>query len=300
VNWKKSILLWLLSLVLTLMVAIYQRMTGPTHPVRGKQTVKGETIQYRLLRSYTEFEGLPVQIRAVAPKISGQLMFRRYKTDDPWTERSMKREKQILKAEIPGQPRAGKVEYLIRVEINGERVFLNDGKPIVARFKGKVPTTFLIIHVILMFMGIWLALRTGIEALRKSGNFRRLVNWTLAVVFLGGMIFGPIVQKYAFGDFWTGFPFGIDLTDNKTLLAVIFWLAAFFLKKKSRWWVVAAAVLMLIVYLIPHSVLGSELDYNTGQMKNKYSVLLKDQRTKMAEGIWPGRHFVSRETRWGT
>lgn len=274
-NRRKSILLWLLSLLLTLMVAVYQRMTGPTHPVRGKEVIKGQTIQYRLLRSYTEFEGLPVRIRAAAPDINAEIMFRRYKTGDPWMEISMKRDQQELSAEVPGQPRAGKVEYLIRIEIDGEQFFLNDGKPVVARFKGRVPSVFLIIHVILMFFGIWLALRTGLEALRKKGNYHRLVNWTLAVVFLGGIILGPIVQKYAFGDFWTGFPYGTDLTDNKTLLAVIFWLAAFFLKKKSRWWVVCAAVLMLIVYLIPHSVLGSELDYKTGELKNKYAAVLE-------------------------
>jgi hypothetical protein len=40
------------------------------------------------------------------------------------------------------------------------------------------------------------------------------------------MILGPVVQYYAFGEFWTGVPFGWDLTDNKTLVAVIFWALA--------------------------------------------------------------------------
>jgi hypothetical protein len=30
-------------------------------------------------------------------------------------------------------------------------------------------------------------------------------------------------------------------------------------------------VMMIVVYLIPHSVLGSELDYESGKMRNKYS-----------------------------
>jgi FtsH-binding integral membrane protein len=148
---------------------------------------------------------------------------------------------------------------------------INDGKSIVARFKGKVPAFFLIIHIIFMVFGFIYALRTGMEALRKDGKYQKLVLITFVIAGIGGMILGPIVQKYAFGDFWTGFPFGIDLTDNKTLIAFIFWLFAFFMRKRSRWWVVLAAAVMIVVYLIPHSALGSELDYESGTMKNKYS-----------------------------
>jgi len=106
------------------------------------------------------------------------------------------------------------------------------------------------------------------------------------------MILGPIVQKYAFGDLWTGFPFGYDLTDNKVLIAVVFWVAAFFLKKKSKWWVLAAAVIMLIIYLIPHSVLGSELDYDSGKMKNKYGMLESTGHN--------GDQWVSPSSQWMT
>jgi hypothetical protein len=271
VSKKVSILLWILSLVLTLMIAVYQRMTGPTHPVKGTEELKEKSVRYRLLRSYYEFEGLPVTITAPDRDVEATLHFRRYKAGDPWTPIPMRRERDALKAEVPGQPPAGKVEYKIDLSIDGEQVPLNKGKVLVARFKGRVPMFILITHVLFMFVGIWLALRTAMETLRKEGRYYRLVNWTLGVIVIGGMILGPIVQKYAFGDLWTGFPFGMDLTDNKTLLAGVFWVLAFFLKKRSKWWVLLAALAMVVVYLIPHSVMGSELDYKTGKMRNKYS-----------------------------
>jgi Na+/melibiose symporter-like transporter len=98
---------------------------------------------------------------------------------------------------------------------------------------------------------------------------RKLVFITLAGMTLGGMVFGPFVQKFAFGAYWTGFPFGGDLTDNKTLIMWVCWLiAAGVLAIKPRTKavygkiaVVVAAVVMTAVYLIPHSMRGSELDY---------------------------------------
>jgi uncharacterized membrane protein len=72
------------------------------------------------------------------------------------------------------------------------------------------------------------------------------------------------MQEYAFGALWTGWPFGHDLTDNKTLVSLIIWIIALFVLRKNREnriWPVIAFVVMLAVYMIPHSVLGSEIDY---------------------------------------
>ncbi len=282
-----GVLLWVLAFLLTVAVAVYQRLTGPTHPVRGSETVEGVTISYRLLRSYTQFETLPVKIQVSGGEAKAFLNYKRYKTGDPWSEVEMKPEGEFLAAGVPGQPSAGKVEYSVRVRVGEKDLLLNGGRSAVARFKGRVPSVFLIVHILFMFAGILFALRTGMEALRKEGNYFWMVNWTLGIIFLGGMILGPVVQKYAFGDFWTGVPFGYDLTDNKTLLAFIFWIAAFFLKKKSKWWVLLATVMMIVVYLIPHSVMGSELDYASGKMKNKYGMNItvdKSVLTRVASG----------------
>jgi hypothetical protein len=86
------------------------------------------------------------------------------------------------------------------------------------------------------------------------------------------MIFGPVTQLYAFGALWTGIPYGYDLTDNKTLIALIGWILAAVMVWKnsnSKRWMVFASVLMLLVYMIPHSVLGSELDYSKLDKENK-------------------------------
>ncbi len=273
-NKKISVLLWVVAFFLTIVVIFYQRMTGPTYPIRGNALIGGHEVSFKLLRSHTSFELLPVEVETPDDGISGFVKYKRYKSKDNWAEIEMNRVGNKLISELPGQPSAGKIEYSIRLNSGDEQIILNEGKTIVARFKDEVPTAFLLTHIVFMIFSFLFAIRTGLEALRKDGNYLSLVNWTLGIVFIGGMILGPIVQKYAFGDFWTGIPFGTDLTDNKTLFAFIFWLAAFFLKKKSKWWVLAATIMMIFIYLIPHSTLGSELDYSTGKMKNKYSNVL--------------------------
>ncbi len=265
----KSVLFWILAFIVTVMISVYQRMTGPTFPVRGSEKLGEIEISYKLLRSYTENKPLPVKI-SISGKAEGTLMYRKYKADEEWTSVKMRFENGKLKASLPGQPRAGKLEYVVRLKNGDDSLILNEGKAAVARFKGPVPALFLIPHILVMFTSMIFGFRAGVEAWR-DGNYKWMVIVTIVLLVLGGFIFGPIVQKYAFGHLWTGVPFGYDLTDNKVLLIFIFWLVAFFMSKKNRLWVVAATVLMLLVYLIPHSVLGSELDPKTGKMKNVFS-----------------------------
>jgi hypothetical protein len=102
------------------------------------------------------------------------------------------------------------------------------------------------------------------------------VGFTIIFLLIGGFILGPVVQKFSFGQFWTGWPLGDDLTDNKTLFALIAFVAAWFLRKKSygRWLAIGAALVMLAVYLIPHSMGGSELDRETGEVVTGSLILL--------------------------
>ncbi len=256
--------LWVLAVLITLAAAYYQRTTGPTYPVRGRVEIGGERIKYRLDRSHGGKGDQRVVIRVPDPAVTGSISWRRYPTSDPFVTEEMQRDGENLVGALPHQPPAGKVEYKIRLTDSDQEVNIPRRGNIITRFKGAVPAWILGPHIFLMFFGMLYANRSGLEALRKK---RRLVGYTrttLILLGLGGMVLGPIVQKYAFGAFWTGVPFGWDLTDNKTLIAFIAWLIALLFVTRmrgSRGVVIAAAVITLIVFAIPHSMFGSQLKY---------------------------------------
>ena len=260
---NKNVLFWILALVITLASAYYQRVTGPTYPLSGKQTIANETIKYKLDRTHSGYSNQEVKVQVANKNVSGTLLWKRFKTDDEWTKVEMIRRNDSLVAEMPAQPSAGKLMYKVVLNDNGNETSLSE-QPVVIRFKGDVPLWILIPHVFFMFSSMLLSTRTGLEIFNDAVRAKKLMFVTLSLLLLGGFLFGPIVQKYAFGEFWTGVPFGYDLTDNKTLIALVGWIiaAVMFLKKKNeKFWITFAAVLMLVIFLIPHSILGSELDY---------------------------------------
>jgi len=262
-NRLKNALLWILAIVLTLTIVIYQRATGPTYPVKGSVEIGSETVDYKLLRSHDTEINAPVVVEVADEEVTGKLTYKRFKSYDEWTTIDMRRENGKLVSELPFQPAAGKIEYHVSLYKDGKEYQLNE-EPAIIRFKGAVPRPILIPHIFFMFISMLFGMRAALEAIFKGNDNRFFVGVTLVTLFLGGLILGPIVQKYAFDAFWTGWPFGHDLTDNKTLATFLFWLFAFIKLRKNpanRIWPIVAAVVMLAVYIIPHSVLGSEIDH---------------------------------------
>jgi hypothetical protein len=265
----KSLPLWLITIVLTLTAALYQRLTGPAHPLRGSTVVGDATVDYHLPRSHGGPGDAIVALTVEDDHTSGKLMFRRYKSNDPWQEVPMMRTRDQLTAALPHQPPAGKIVYQITLQHPESGAVPLTDEPVIIRFKGAVPLAFLISHVILIFTAMLWSTRTGLEAVTHGPSLSVLTAWTTGLLLLGGLILGPIVQKYAFGSFWTGWPLGHDLTDNKTAVAFIAWLIALVRVRRhpgARISPIVAAIVLLVTYLIPHSMLGSELDYSAASV----------------------------------
>jgi hypothetical protein len=261
---RTALLLWIVAVIITLCSVVYQRVTGPTHPVHGKISVGKVSMRFWLPRSSDSGNDAMFVMKNVAAGISGEVRWRRLHSHDDWTTQPLTRDGANLEARIPSQPPAGKVQYQITlIAANGVRAELTP-EPVTMRFKGHVSAVVLIPHIFCMFFSMLIATRAGLEALFRGSRMRALAWWTAGLLFAGGIVLGPVVQKFAFDAFWTGWPFGHDLTDNKTALAFLMWMAALYQRRKEgrgRGWMMAASIVQLLVYLIPHSMFGSELDY---------------------------------------
>jgi len=279
---KKSVWLWLIAFVLTVFTAVYQRVTGPTYPISGDIILDDQTINYKLDRSHGGAGDHQIEIKVIDESVFGELVWKRYKTNDDWTSIKMKRQGEELVASLPHQPPAGKLVYHVLLHKNNNVLKLPVEGEVIIRFKGDVPIYFLIPHIIFIFGAMLLSTRTGLEYFSTKGGyasginngrkFKSLTILTFIFLIIGGFILGPIIQYYAFGAFWTGFPFGHDLTDNKVLVAFIFWLIALIAIFKSIRpvkFVLVASIVTFIIFLIPHSLLGSELDYSNLDEKSE-------------------------------
>jgi hypothetical protein len=281
----KKFILWSLAFIITIAAAIYQRHTGPTYPKELDVTLNSNKYQLKLVRSLALDEKSEVKLSITDTSVKAKLYYKRLNSSDEYqvTEFSYKAipvnsfiMNKVFKvydangfyAEVPQQPAAGKLQYYFEItDTKGSQAYMKDS-PVVIRFKGGVPMFILLPHILCMFIAMLFSTLAGLMAAIKYPLYKKYAVLTLILFAIGGFILGPIVQKYAFGDLWTGIPFGWDLTDNKTLIAIIFWLIAVLMnrKKEQPLYTILAAVVLLVVFSIPHSLFGSQLDYSTGQV----------------------------------
>ncbi len=265
---RSAALLWVAAFLLMAGAAVWQRLTGPTHPKRGHSAVAGADVRWRLLRSAVSGEPFMVSVPAPAG-VEGAVHYRRFPLDEPFTEVAMSRQGGALVALLPTQPPAGKLEYYLALGQGAGTVRIPEGEPVVMRFKGDVPAGVLVPHVVAMFLSMLIGVRAALAAVLGRPEAKRYAWVALVGITIGGLVLGPIVQKHAFGAYWTGWPFGEDLTDNKTLAMWLAWVVAVAVLARrrppgdrvARWTVVAACLVTVAVYLVPHSLRGSQLDY---------------------------------------
>ncbi|HOL74079.1 MAG TPA: hypothetical protein PLM87_00460 [Bacteroidales bacterium] len=262
-NW----IIYIISIIFACAIAYFQRITGPTNPVNDKVYYKGNEIKYELPRSADTNNNAEIVIEVGDTTANGLLIYKRFKSNDDWQIQTMKYENGKLIGSLPQLPAAGKMIYEVVLKDHDKQIILNNkGKHVILRYKDPVPAYVLIPHILLMFLSIFFAIGSIFFVIfNRDKQLHNFVYVAVISILLGGIILGAIVQKYAFGAFWTGWPVGNDLTDTKTLISLIFWIIAIWQMRKNKahykTWILVAAAIQILIYFIPHSLLGSELDF---------------------------------------
>lgn len=259
---KTIVFFWTLAVIITLSASIYQRKTGPTIEKKTILSINNKEYKLSFPRSASEDKNT-INLNIEDTSVKATLIYRKYPTNDKYQELNFQRKGNSLLVSLPIQPKAGKLEYYVK--LNDKLIFQEE--PLIIRFKGNVPLGVLIPHALLMFISMLFASYGLILTIANNPNIKPYIILTITTLLIGGFVFGPIVQKYAFGVYWSGFPFGYDLTDNKTLIALLSLLLLtfpFMKKKILRFTSMIAFIIMISIFCIPHSLRGSELNQQTG------------------------------------
>lgn len=151
-----------------------------------------------------------------------------------------------------------------------------NGKYYVVKYKGHASSAAIAAHVVFMFGAFFfmtLALFGAVRILRRGEGKRSAVGaarWALLCTFIGTWPLGILLNWQTFGVLWEGYPFGRDITDNKTQIVFVFWLASLLLVRGSflgrgeerdrlgprgfAWAVIASFAVSLALYILPHSL----------------------------------------------
>ncbi|MDR1005334.1 MAG: hypothetical protein LBL74_00520 [Bacteroidales bacterium] len=248
----RNILFWLLAVVITLGASVYQRASGPTNPKKAVVSINEQQYHLKFPRSITTDDRI-VRLKINDSSAVATMYYRLYGTFSDYSALVFEHSSDgTMVTTLPSLKALQKIEYYI--VINDSSLF--EDQPLVLRYKDSVPSLLLIVHILLMFASMLFASYGFIMAFAKSEKVKKYLLLTIYTLVGGGFLFGALVQKYAFGVYWSGFPFGSDVTDNKTLIALIALLLALPFGKKPffRYVAMVSFAVMFLVFCIPHSI----------------------------------------------
>jgi len=194
-------------------------------------------------------------------------------------------EADVFEASIPLHPKGSLAWYYLeavsrrgsdRVKVALPEESSGQVDPIRLKFEGEVPAYIVIPHVLSIFAAIFFAtltLFTAVDLKRGRGALGKSVKYcgiTLALLFVGFIPFGWAMNYFAFGVLWEAFPFGRDVTDNKSQIMFLFWLITLILVKGTLWGkgedknfisargystlVIVSFIATMIILAVPHSL----------------------------------------------
>jgi len=184
----------------------------------------------------------------------------------------------VWRGTIAHQERGTQISYYVTVEPAGAQALVAPAgapaEPARITFKGRPSIPVLVAHILAMMGGlvplaiafvaawIYLVRRRGLAVLRRS------VLIGLVMLFLGAVPLGMVIEYQVFGTWWEGWPFGRDVTDTKTGVLLVAWLALVLARGKEifsraealgrprdrAWavWVIVLGAVTAGFYLIPH------------------------------------------------
>jgi len=146
---------------------------------------------------------------------------------------------------IPPQSRGETLQYYIEARTASDMVVRVPAREraegFTVKVKGRPNTYILATHVIIIFIALFFYMFAGYLSVRALQH-RRSLLYIPRVAFLGTATFfvasiplGMVVAYQTFGVPWTGFPVGDDLTDNKSLVILIYWIVCAVLYRGSLW-----------------------------------------------------------------
>lgn len=231
---------------------------GSTDPLVSEINTGKQHIHCELRRAYIGNGDCPVILPVGDIMVTGYVLYDLYPTNKHPSKITLNRQGDKLVANLPHQPPSGKLEYRIFLERAGTAIKVNEDKPVIVRFLGKVPVYILILQSIIVLLTLLINTYTGILAGIGINLYKQLTF--LMVIILIGLVFfiQPIVHKYSLNQWWTCIPQSWELGNNKILVALIVWLITLYfnLKKARPGLVLISSLISIFLFLIPHGFPG--------------------------------------------
>ncbi len=237
--------------MITFLAGFLQNRLSENYPVSGSFGIEGKEVGYKLDKIYYRNNDYRFYLTTETGGINGKLQWKKV-ASDKWNSSDLIDSAHILIGVIPHQQPLTRIEYLITLMKNNRQYTILPGsKAVTMTFLGQVPASINFYYIFVLFGGILLAVRTGLEYFKTPGKLKILNIFTLIFFTVNAFAFQPLKKTYELGMVGKGAVPIDEIFQLSSVLLFVTWVVAtvlIFNLKKNRIWALIAAIITILIF----------------------------------------------------
>lgn len=249
---KEVIILWLASFVIVFIAVYISNIIDEEYPITSTFGIEGKKISYRFEKAHYGKEEFKVIVRTDVAELEGNL-FWKSESDINWQSKELKKSDLILSQSIPLLRPAMQLNYFVELFYKDKKYILPDNKKVILTFFGNIPLSVSLLEYLLLYFGLILAVRTGLEYFNDNINSKKFGVFILIFFLTLIALINPLYLTYKYGFINTSIPHFSKLFFLSDLAIFILWivtLIAIFKTAKFRFLPLVSSVLTLIIFVL--------------------------------------------------
>ncbi len=249
---KEIIILWLASFVIVFTTVYISIIVDEDYPITSTFGIEGKKISYRFEKTHYGKEEFKVIIRTDIVELSGKL-FWKSESDSNWQSKELKKSELILSENIPVLKPENQLYYYVELFYKDKRYNIPDNQKVRLSFFGKIPVAVTILEFLLLYLGLVLAVRTGLEYFNDGKNSKKLGVFTIIFFLTLIALINPLYITYKYGFINSSIPTISKLFFLSDITIFILWiitLIAIFRSSKLNFIPLISSIITLIIFIL--------------------------------------------------
>jgi hypothetical protein len=249
---KNFIILWLASFVIVFVTVYISNILDKDYPITSTFGIEGKKVSYRFEKVHYGKEDYKVIIRTDIDELTGKLLWKS-DTDINWRSKELEKSKLILSGTIPVLKPENKIDYYLELNYKDKKYVLPTNKKVSLTFFGKIPVVVNVLEYLLLYLGLILAVRTGLEFFNNGLKSKKFGFFTLALFLTLIALINPLYLTYKYGFINSSIPPISRLFLLSDILIFILWIATLvtiFRSEKFKFLPLISAVITLIIFVL--------------------------------------------------
>ncbi len=248
---KNIIILWLASFVIVFLAVYISNIIDEDYPITSTFGVEGKKVSYRFEKVHYGNKDYNVIIRTDVAELTGKL-FWKSNVDSIWQSKEFKKSDLILSENIPALKPTEKVNYYIELYHKNKKYLLPDNQKVTLTFFGKIPVFINVLEHLLLYLGLVLAVRTGLEFFNNGAKSKKFGFLTLILFLPYIALINPLYLTYKYGFINSSIPPISKLFLLSDIGIFIIWIGTMitiFVSDKFKFLPLVSAFLILMIYV---------------------------------------------------